>query len=89
MKKDKLIKTYVDVPRNLFFFFSFYGDCNEAFFSFLCFLYTVLNLLLDLVTFDSYQEFSVTFTQYQTDTISKFAISERVKNFPEKGRCFI
>ena len=48
--------------------------------------YTVLNSLLDLLTFESYQEFSAAFTQYQTDTISKFSIIEGAKNFSEEGR---
>ena len=90
MNKDKLIKTHVVVPRNLFFsVFSFYGDHDEAFFSFLLVLYIVLYFLLDLLTFVSYQEFSVAFTRYQTDTISKFAIIEGAKNFPEEGRYFL
>ena len=94
MNKDKLIKTHVVVPHNLFVCFfsvfcSFYGDDDEAFFSFLSFPYIVLNFLLDLLIFASYEEFSVAFTQYQTDMISKFAIIEGAKNFPEEGRYFL
>ena len=85
MKKDKLIKTQVNVPRHPVFL-SFYGDYDEAFFSFLSIPYTVVNFLLDLLTFDCYREFSVAFTQYQTDTISKFAIIDGTKNFPEEGK---
>ena len=48
--------------------------------------YTVLNSLIDLLTFESYQEFSAAFTQYQTGTISKFSIIEGAKNFSEEGR---
>ena len=49
MKINKLIKTHVVIPCNLFFF-SFHGHYDETFFSFLLFPYIVLNFLLDLPT---------------------------------------
>ena len=49
IKINKLIKTHVVIPCNLFFF-SFHGDYDETFFSFLLLPYIVLNILIDLPT---------------------------------------
>ena len=87
MKIDKLNKTHAVVPRNLIFLsrWSWWNLFQLPIVSVHRFKFSLRFAHIA----HSYQEFSVAFTQYQTDTISKFAIIEGAKNFPEEGTYFI